>query len=702
MCGIFGVIAGEGAEMTASAFRSAVDRLFVLSESRGKESAGLALVNGGPIQVYKQPIAASDLVRSRPYRTLMSEALARGRSGRVGTMSQPLAIIGHSRLVTNGVQERHYNNQPVIAADMVGIHNGIIVNDRELWAANPEMQRACEVDTEVLLALIRRHHRQGTTLKSAVQRAFQSIEGAASVAVIFREFNVLLLATNNGALYLCENATARCCVFASEEYILRRLLEHAELRQIFQIGSIENLSAGMAALVRLDDGRVDRFMLRDVERPRPLSPQAAQTGETGLDGAAPADGACIEREIVDLSMQPGWRIDRIATAPRGVTRGMKDAADDVNLLFHDKERIAAIRRCSRCILPESFPFLTFDADGVCSLCRSHQKYQYRGEEELRRSVERYRRTDGKAECLVGVSGGRDSCYGLHYVKNVLGLNPIAYTYDWGMVTDLARRNISRMCGKLGIEHILVSADIARKRRFIRKNVSAWLKRPDLGMIPLFMAGDKQFYYYMNQLRKQTGIDFMLFCAGNEFEQTNFKTGFCGVGPAPKGILRSLSQGSKIKLASYYIRQAVFNPAYLNTSVFDTVFAYFCSYLMPHEYLYLYHFIPWDEKQIMQTLLDEYGWELAPDTVATWRIGDGTSAFYNYIYHTVAGFTEMDTFRSNQIREGMISREEALELVGKENLPRYEAIKWYLDVIEMDRPFNDVIRTINAIPKRFST
>ena len=72
------------------------------------------------------------------------------------------------------------------------------------------------------------------------------------------------------------------------------------------------------------------------------------------------------------------------------------------------------------------------------------------------------------------------------------MNPVAYTYDWGMVTDLARRNQARLCSQLGVEHIWVSADIKQKRRNVRKNVEAWLKRPELGMVPLFMAGDKQF------------------------------------------------------------------------------------------------------------------------------------------------------------------------------------------------------------------
>jgi glucosamine--fructose-6-phosphate aminotransferase (isomerizing) len=74
-----------------------------------------------------------------------------------------------------------------------------------------------------------------------------------------------------------------------------------------------------------------------------------------------------------------------------------------------------------------------------------------------------------------------------------------------------------------------------------------------------------------------------------------------------------------------------------------------------------------QKQIDDTLA-EYDWEKAPDTNTTWRIGDGTAAFYNYVYYTVTGFTEHDTFRSNQIREGDLNREEALALVEDENRP----------------------------------
>ena len=81
---------------------------------------------------------------------------------------------------------------------------------------------------------------------------------------------------------------------------------------------------------------------------------------------------------------------------------------------------------------------------------------------------KYRRNNSN-DCILPFSGGRDSCYGLHLVTKQLKLKPLAYTYDWGMVTDLGRRNISKMCAQLGIENIIVADNISKKRSNIRKN-----------------------------------------------------------------------------------------------------------------------------------------------------------------------------------------------------------------------------------------
>lgn len=362
--------------------------------------------------------------------------------------------------------------------------------------------------------------------------------------------------------------------------------------------------------------------------------------------------------------------------------------------------INSLKRCKKCILPETFPFIEFDEEGVCNYCRSYKKNKVKGKAVLEETISKFRSKSGKPDCIVGISGGRDSTYGLHYIKNVLRMNPIAYTYDWGMATDLAKRNISRVCGKLGVEHILISADISKKRRNIKKNVTAWLKKPSLGMVPLFMAGDKQFFYFMNRLKKQTGINLAFFC-DNILESVSFKAGFAGIKPEniEGGPIYALSLIKKIKLAAYYTKEYFSNPSYFNFSILDSAFAYFCYYLMGKEYLNLYEYIKWDEKEIITTIINDYDWELADDTNVTWRIGDGTAAFYNYIYYTVAGFTENDAFRSNQIREGVLDREEAIKIVADENKRRYDSIKWYCNIIGID--FDKTIKRIDSIPRLYN-
>ncbi len=373
--------------------------------------------------------------------------------------------------------------------------------------------------------------------------------------------------------------------------------------------------------------------------------------------------------------------------------GLPTAAGEERMLEYETH---GLRRCSKCLLPETMPFIAFDLEGVCNYCLHYKpRNQPQPIGELVELVEPYRRDDGP-DCIVPLSGGRDSCYALHLVVNELGLRPIAFTYDWGMVTDLGRRNISRMSSALNVENIIVADDIEKKRRFISENLRAWLKSPHLGMISVLTAGDKHFFRHLQTIKQQTGIDLNLWGI-NPLEVTHFKAGFFGVPPNFEEE-RVYSHGlmKQIRYQSLRFRAMLQSPGYFNRSLWDTLSGeYYRSFASKSDYFHLFDYWRWDESEIDETL-QKYDWEKAPDTTTTWRIGDGTAAFYNYVYYTVAGFTEHDTFRSNQIREGDLTRDEALKLIDEENAPRYQNIKWYLDVLGFD--FADVISTVNRIPK----
>ena len=650
MCGIAGYSLSSDSRIGRTL---AAQALLAGIAERGADAAGYAFRDdGGAVTVVKRRAGASALLDDLQIPDAATQALV------------------HVRDYTKGHPSIEANNHPIRHGAVVGIHNGIIVNDEEILArhaierAEPDMT----VDSEAIFALIRAELKRGGNLIEATRATFAKLEGAASIATMFDDRDQLLLATNNGSLYYRHAPASGLFVFASERWIMDQFA--AKYPSLASCETV-HVKAGQGVVVNMHDLALASFDLKATGTPVETPPRGAPR-------------AFIDRAVVDeREVPPLPKLDLERLHAKFPYVSMKDR----------------LRRCTRCVLPETMPYIDFDEQGVCAYCRRHRPAPPHGLDKLEALVAPHRRTDGRPDCVVGLSGGRDSTYGLHYIKTVLGLNPVAYTYDWGMVTPIARRNISRICGKLGIEHLWVSADIPQKREWIRKNVEAWLHRPTLGTIPLFMAGDKAYFHYLNKAKQQLGVTLGFLCE-NPLERTDFKTGFAGVAPMKldDDHAYTMPMKNRAKLAAYYAKEFIRNPRYLNTSLFDSAMGFAYYYVIKRDYENLYRYIQWDEQTIERTLIDEYGFELAEDTATTWRIGDGTASFYNYIYYSIAGMTENDTFRSNQIRIGAIERERALELIDRDSRPRFPSIDWYLRTIGIDRSLEDVLETIERAPK----
>jgi asparagine synthetase B (glutamine-hydrolysing) len=650
MCGIFGVVFGKDASIGAEFAGRVMEKLYHCSQTRGSEAAGLTVFNGDTIDVLKQAGSVERFLAAPKFHELMQRAKTLFERNRAGGAAIGLAMTGHTRLVTNGFQSNEDNNQPVIANGTVGVHNGIIVNDADLWNKFRSITRRSDVDTEVLVNILRKHFDEKNDIEWAVQQAYREIRGAASIAFLFDRVDDLLLATNTGSLHYIQNERRTFFAFASERFILQSLCDRLDLVHTVGPVKIEQLPAFRAMLVSLRD----------------LSTQAF---------------ACVPQ-------------------PRETAASVQAHARDrkLEIVLHSRTP-KDLKRCTKCLLPESYPFVKYDEQGVCQYCRRWKKIVPKGRRALEEFVEPYRSKDGKPDVIVAFSGGRDSSYGLHYFKTELKMNPVAFTYDWGMVTDLARRNQARICGKLGVEHILRSADIQKKRRFIRKNIEAWLKKPELGMVTLFTAGDKEFYSHARQLRKETGIKLVVFCTGNMIEDTPYKTGLCGIDEDDHGMtLTGLSFRNEMALLWYYAWNYLKNPAYINESIWDTFYAYWCTFVVKDDFLYLFHYLPWVEEEIVGTIRREYDWEVATDTKSTWRIGDGSAAFYNYIYSTVCGWSEDEVMLSNRIREGHITRDVAQRLAEEFNKPRFPSLREYSQLVGFN--CEEALTIINGQPKMY--
>ncbi len=159
------------------------------------------------------------------------------------------------------------------------------------------------------------------------------------------------------------------------------------------------------------------------------------------------------------------------------------------------------------------------------------------------------------------------------------------------------------------------------------------------------------------------------------EEAKYKTGLMGIRQDDdKMVLTKMSLRNKAQMLWYFAKNYAKNPAYINESLWDTWNAFWQTFVVTDDFLYLYHYLPWHEDTIVGTIRREYDWEVATDTTTTWRIGDGTAAFYNYVYGTIAGFTEDEAMLSNMVREGHITRDEALRRGREHSKPRWPSIR----------------------------
>jgi N-acetyl sugar amidotransferase len=134
--------------------------------------------------------------------------------------------------------------------------------------------------------------------------------------------------------------------------------------------------------------------------------------------------------------------------------------------------------CKRCLYPESHPLgITFDEHGICSGCRVHEEEDQLDwsarQAKLADFLAKYRgRNYSRHDCVVPVSGGRDSYYIVHLVKKVYGLNPLLVIYNRHYNTRAGIYNIARLRTVFGCDIATMTLDPRLIRRVMRGTLAA--------------------------------------------------------------------------------------------------------------------------------------------------------------------------------------------------------------------------------------
>ena len=157
-----------------------------------------------------------------------------------------------------------------------------------------------------------------------------------------------------------------------------------------------------------------------------------------------------------------------------------------------------IKYCNKCLFPETKPDLAFNEVGVCSACTAAEN-KNKGinwkarEEEFYKIIDHFRLPKGQIgyDCLIPVSGGKDSTYQAFFMKEVCGLNPLCVCFETTNLTELGQRNIDNI-SKMGIDLIYFKKnyDVYKKmvvESFKRVGDEMWPNHIGIFTVPVIFA-----------------------------------------------------------------------------------------------------------------------------------------------------------------------------------------------------------------------
>ncbi|MFA6357375.1 MAG: 7-cyano-7-deazaguanine synthase [Candidatus Omnitrophota bacterium] len=306
--------------------------------------------------------------------------------------------------------------------------------------------------------------------------------------------------------------------------------------------------------------------------------------------------------------------------------------------------------CKRCVLPESKPDICLNEEGICSVCLDYEKT----EQPLNKSLEtdfikllNMYKSRSEYDCLVMCSGGKDSTSALYYMKKRYKLNPLAFTFDHGFETEDALENVKNAVEVLGVDFLSFKSDFMQEMfsEIVKTNSKAVLCHPcsiwymDLAFkmafrfnIPIIIAGWTKGQSTKQPLMSRCGCSihqpefYSMAKATNDFLDNYLKNN-----PKYKNFPRSMEE----VLLRAKMRQK-------------------CVVLSPH------WFLPFNSEEYVGIIKRELKWKLPKLSYPA----NSTNCYLNFIsVHNAMkdyGYTHYHVEMSKLIREGLLTREEALK------------------------------------------
>jgi len=313
----------------------------------------------------------------------------------------------------------------------------------------------------------------------------------------------------------------------------------------------------------------------------------------------------------------------------------------------------SIVKCSKCIIPSTYTGITFDEQGVCSVCHEWDKLWKNNDfpDGKAKFMAHFGQKKGKYDCIIPFSGGKDSSYVLYYVKEKLGLNPLAVNLNNYFQTAIIKQNIDIVIKRLGVDLLTFYPNFDNWCELMRRS----FMKCTIPCLPC----DVGIYALAYRSAIQTNTPVVVFPGGKL--------------AAPKKPGRAIIMYKTLEIVARHFddeqHQVDLDNFIVTQDMVDAV-----------DEVYFGNYFDWREEDVLTTCLDELGWKKKGEQHA--RIDCVFEPVINYLYSKRAHISKQCSRLSAMVRDGQITREEALERDRKYMLRR------------MPKEFREVMSRIN--------
>lgn len=327
--------------------------------------------------------------------------------------------------------------------------------------------------------------------------------------------------------------------------------------------------------------------------------------------------------------------------------------------------------CVRCCMPETTEGITFDEMGICQACVSSEQKMHidwvEREKRLRAILDEYKvRAGTNYDCLVPISGGKDSVFQLHILVNVYGMKPLAVTFSHNWFSEAGRYNLENALERFNVDHIMFTPNRKLVNKLARRSLfkigdSCWTCHAGVGAFPLQVA---------------VRFNIPLIVWGESIAEDSARASYRD--PVLHFDRDYFTRVSAKEYASGMVGDDVTER---DVYPFELPSVEDCERIGLVG-IHLGDFLFWDGERQMEFIRDHYGWR-EDDVEGAYKLYKSVECImagvHDYSKWIKRGYGRGTEQASQDVRAGLLTREEAMELAKQTDAQRPEALDYYLEI-----------------------